>query len=399
VSPINLFEMKAIIKVIGVGGAGCNAVNRMIEAGLDGVDFVAANTDVQALNLSRAPQKIQLGANITRGLGAGGDPEVGEASAIEAEKEILLHLEGADMVFIAAGMGGGTGTGAAPFIAELARQRGILTVGVVSEPFMVEGGKRRKLAKAGLEKMKGVVDSLIVIPNDLLPMAVGKATSVTDALKAADEGLHQGVKGIAEIVLQPGLINVDFADVKAVMTNAGLTVMGTGRGLGEKRARIAAQAAVQSPFSTLSVQGAQKMLVSFTVGSSFAMAEIHEAMDYLNQYIDPEEGDIYMGLAVEESRGDEVSVTVVAVGMPMEGARPQDPAVFQVPDRSRGTGGRDRGIVEAPEAEPATKDELPPAPIKTRRIAPVGRLQPMDVSDFNDVTMPEFLKQYKAADL
>lgn len=399
VSPINLFEMKAVIKVIGVGGAGCNAVNRMIEAGLDGVDFVAANTDVQVLNTSLAPQKIQLGAHATRGLGSGGNPETGEASARETEKEILMHLEGADMVFIAAGMGGGTGTGAAPIIAELAKQRGILTVAVVSEPFMYEGGKRKKIAKAGLNKLKEIVDSLIVIPNDLLPVAVGKSVSFVDALRSADEALLCGVKGIADIVIRPGMINVDFADVKSVMTNAGLTVMGIGKGIGEKKARIAAQAAVQSPFSTLSIQGAQKMLVSFLVGPTFSMGEINEAMDYLNQYIDPETGDVFMGLALDEAQGDSVEVTVVAVGMPMEGARPQDPSVFQQADRSRG---RDRSIVEEPDTAETTSAQVAPVrePSKVRHISPArGPLAPLDVSDFSDISMPEFLKQYKSSDL
>jgi len=241
--PDNLFDNQATIKVLGVGGAGSNAVNRMISEGVAGVHFVAMNTDSQALSQSQAPKKIQLGAELTRGLGAGGDPTRGEQAAIESEDDILRELDGCDMVFITAGMGGGTGTGAAPVVAEMARKLGVLTVGVVTKPFLFEGPKRRRQADEGAERLKANVDTLITVPNDRLLSVVEKRTTMQQAFAAADDVLRQGVQGISDIILLPGIINVDFADVRSVMANAGVALMGLGRGIGDQRARMAAQAA------------------------------------------------------------------------------------------------------------------------------------------------------------
>ena len=245
--PENLFENQATIKVFGVGGGGGNAINRMIEAGVAGIKFVALNTDSQTLNLSLAPSKIQIGSVATKGLGAGGDPTVGEAAAIESQDKIMAELDGCDMVFITAGMGGGTGTGAAPVVADMARRLGVLSIGVVTKPFMFEGPRRRRLAEEGASKLKESVDTLVTVPNDKLLQVVDARTTMQQAFRAADDVLRQGVQGISDIVLLPGVINVDFADVRSVMTNAGVALMGLGTGSGPDRARVAAENAASSP--------------------------------------------------------------------------------------------------------------------------------------------------------
>lgn len=311
----NLFENQATIKVFGVGGAGSNAVNRMIREGVVGVRFVTLNTDAQALQLSKAPTQIQLGADLTKGLGAGGDPEVGERAAKETRDRIQAELEGSDMVFITAGMGGGTGTGAAPVIAEMARELGILTVGVVTKPFIFEGPRRKKLAEAGAARLRDHVDTLITVPNDRLLSVIEKRTTMQQAFAAADDVLRQGVQGISDIILLPGIINVDFADVRSVMSNAGVALMGLGRGIGEQRARLAAQQAANSPLLETNIQGAKRLLINITAGPDFSIGEAYEAMEYVLQFADGSDADIIMGHVMRESADGEVTVTLLAAGM------------------------------------------------------------------------------------
>jgi len=328
-TPDNLFENQANIKVIGVGGAGGNAINRMVEVGVAGVQFVSMNTDSQALEMNRASVKLQLGETATRGLGAGGDPSKGETAAKESEKAIHEILAGADMIFITAGMGGGTGTGGAPVIAEMARAMGILTVGVVTKPFIFEGPRRKKQAEEGAARLKAHVDTLITVPNDRLVQFVEKKTTMQQAFKAADDVLRQGVQGISDIILLPGLINVDFADVRSVMKDAGVALMGMGKGMGEQRARLAAQAAASSPLLETSIEGAKKLLVNITAGRDFTIGEAHDAMEYIAQYGDLEDADIYMGHVAKDAAEGEVYITLLAAGMP-EGPRPviRDREVF-----------------------------------------------------------------------
>jgi cell division protein FtsZ len=313
--PDNLFENQATIKVLGIGGAGSNAVNRMIQEGVIGVSFVSMNTDAQALSQSKANQKIQLGEKLTRGLGAGGNPEVGQSAAKESQDAIKAILEGCDMVFITAGMGGGTGTGAAPVVAAMAREMGILTVGVVTKPFLFEGPKRRRLAEEGALKLKSHVDTLITVPNDRLLGFVEKKTTMQQAFAAADDVLRQGVQGISDIILLPGIINVDFADVRSVMSNAGVALMGLGRGVGDQRAKMAAQHAATSPLLETNIQGAKRLLVNVTAGPDFSIGEAHEAMEYILQFTDAEDADIIMGHVMRDSLEGEVQVTLLAAGM------------------------------------------------------------------------------------
>jgi cell division protein FtsZ len=311
----NLFENQATIKVIGIGGAGQNAVNRMIFEGVQGVHFISLNTDAQALAQSKAKKRIQIGEALTRGLGAGGDPSVGEAAARESEKAIQAELEGCDMVFITAGMGGGTGTGAAPVVADLARKMGILTVGVVTKPFIFEGPRRKRLAAEGADRLRQFVDTLITVPNDRLLGFVEKKTTMQEAFAAADDVLRQGVQGISDIITLPGIINVDFADVRSVMSNAGVALMGLGKGVGDQRAKMAAQHAANSPLLETNIMGAKRLLVNVTAGPDFSIGEAHEAMEYILQFADPDDADIIMGHVMREGSDGEVQVTLLAAGM------------------------------------------------------------------------------------
>jgi cell division protein FtsZ len=313
--PDNLFDHQATIKVFGVGGAGCNAVNRMIAEGVEGVQFVALNTDAQALSVAQAEKRIQLGEALTRGLGAGGDPSVGEKAARESEKALESELENCDMVFVTAGMGGGTGTGAAPIVAEQARSMGVLTVGVVTKPFTFEGPKRRRLAEEGAAKLQAHVDTMITVPNDRLLGVVDKRVSMQDAFALADDVLRQGVQGISDIIVRPGIVNVDFADVRSVMKDAGVALMGLGKGIGEQRARVAAQNAANSVLLETSIQGAKRLLVNITAGPDFSIGEAHEAMEYILQFADSEEAEIFMGQVEKESADGEVVITLLAAGM------------------------------------------------------------------------------------
>lgn len=303
----------ATIKVVGVGGGGNNAVNRMIEHGLQGVEFIAVNTDAQALNLSKAEKKMQIGAKLTRGLGAGGNPENGKKAAEESREQIQEALAGADMVFVTAGMGGGTGTGAAPIIAQIARDLGALTVGVVTRPFSFEGMKRARQAASGIAAMKEAVDTLIVIPNDRLLEIVDKKTPIIEAFREADNVLRQGVQGISDLIAVPGLINLDFADVKTIMSNKGSALMGIGVASGENRAAEAAKKAISSPLLETSIDGAKGVLMNITGGSDLSLFEVQEAADIVASASD-EEVNMIFGSVINDNLKDEIIVTVIATG-------------------------------------------------------------------------------------
>lgn len=303
----------AQIKVIGAGGGGNNAVNRMVEAQLKGVEFIAVNTDKQALYTSKAEYKIQIGEKLTRGLGAGANPEVGKRAAEESKDEIIKVLQGADMVFVTAGMGGGTGTGAAPVIAQLAKEMGILTVGVVTKPFAFEGKVRMKNAEAGIAELKSKVDTLITIPNDRLLQIVQKNTSMLEAFSVADDVLKQGIQSISDLIAVPGLINLDFADVTSIMKEKGLAHMGIGNATGENRSIEAARQAIQSPLLETSIRGAKGVLLNITGGSNLGLFEINEASTLVQESCDAE-ANIIFGASIREDLGDEIMITVIATG-------------------------------------------------------------------------------------
>ena len=303
----------ANIKVIGVGGGGNNAVNRMVDNQIKGVQFLAVNTENQVLELSKADVTIQIGEKVTKGLGAGANPQIGEEAAQESREEITKALEGADMVFVTAGMGGGTGTGAAPIVAECAKEVGALTVGVVTKPFAFEGKRRRAAAEKGIEFLTQKVDTIIVIPNDKLLQVVDKKCSVSDAFSKADEVLRQGIKGISDLIQIPGLINLDFADVKTIMTNQGEALMGIGIGEGENRAADAAKMAINSPLLETSIDGAKGILLNISGSANLSLFEINEAAEIISEAADPD-ANIIFGSVIDESLGDKVQITVVATG-------------------------------------------------------------------------------------
>jgi cell division protein FtsZ len=303
----------ATIKVVGVGGAGNNGINRMIDAGVRGVEFISVNTDRQALELSKASTKIQIGEKLTRGLGAGANPEIGKCSAEESRAEIAEALKGADMVFVTSGMGGGTGTGAAPIVAEVSKQMGILTVAVVTKPFPFEGKRRMNQADVGVNELRETVDTLITIPNEKLLQVVEKNTSVTDAFKMADDVLKQGVQGISDLITVPGLVNLDFADVKTIMLDAGIAHMGIGRSSGEHRAQEAARQAIHSPLLETSIEGAGGVLINVTGGKDLGLLEINEAAELVQKSVDPE-ANIIFGAVIDETITDEIVITVIATG-------------------------------------------------------------------------------------
>ncbi len=313
--PDNLFEYNINIKVLGVGGAGSNAVNRMIDFGVAGVEYYAFNTDAQSLAMSKAKHRIQLGETTTKGLGAGGDPSRGENAAKESEKAISELLSNTDMVFITAGMGGGTGTGAAPVIAEMARRQGILTVGVVTKPFVFEGPKRIRQAEEGAKKLAEHLDTLICVPNDKLVSFVESRMSLNEAFQVVDDILRQGVQGISDLIMKPGNMNADFADVTSILRNAGTALMGIGRGVGEHRARMAAQNAAKSKLLETSLDGAKRVLVNFTAAEDFAIGEAYEAMEYINQFTDVDDADITIGHVLKPEMNGEIEITLLAAGM------------------------------------------------------------------------------------
>ena len=303
----------AVIKVIGAGGGGNNAVDRMIESGLQGVEFIAVNTDKQALNHSKATKKIVIGEKLTRGLGAGAKPEIGKKAVEESKEEIMNVLAGADMVFVTCGMGGGTGTGSAPVIAQMAKEAGILTVGVVTKPFAFEGKKRMKNAEDGIQELKANVDTLITIPNDRLLQLVQKNTSMVDAFSMADDVLKQGIQSISDLIAMPGLINLDFADITSVMKDQGLAHMGIGEASGENRAIEASRQAIQSPLLETSIKGAKGVILNITGGTSLGLLEINEASSLVQQSCD-EEVNLIFGATIKEELQDEVKITVIATG-------------------------------------------------------------------------------------
>ena len=307
------YDGMAKIKVIGVGGAGNNAVNRMIDAKVTGVEFIAANTDKQVLQLSQAPTKIQIGEKLTRCLGAGGDPSVGEKAAEETREEIANALKGADMVFVTAGMGGGTGTGAAPVVAQIAKELGILTVAVVTKPFSYEGKRRMQNAERGIASLREKVDTLVVIPNDRIMQIAERKTSFTEGFIMSDEILRQGVQGISDLIAIPGLINLDFADVKTIMCDTGMAHMGIGRASGENRAEEAAKAAINSPLLESSIEGARGVLLNITAGPDLGLFEVNTAAELVQKSIDAD-ANIIFGAVIDEKMGDQMSVTVIATG-------------------------------------------------------------------------------------
>ncbi len=315
----------AVIKVAGVGGGGTNAVNRMVDSGLSGVEFIAVNTDAQALMMTDADVKIQVGAEATRGLGAGADPEIGFAAAQESRDELKEALKGADMVFITAGEGGGTGTGGAPVVAELGQELGALTVGVVTRPFAFEGRKRADQAERGIEQLRDRVDTLIVIENDRLLQVVERQTSVVDAFKMADDILRQGVQGITDLITEPGLVNLDFADVRTIMRDAGSALMGIGHATGENRAAEAARTAVSSPLLEASIEGATGILLNVTGGSDIGLFEVNEAAEVVTGAAD-QNANVIFGAVIDDSIGDEVRVTVIATGFGGQARRRRRPS-------------------------------------------------------------------------
>ena len=315
-------ENFARIRVVGAGGGGSNAVNRMIESGVGGVDFVAVNTDSQALLLSDAPTRVRIGEKLTRGLGAGGNPEVGEKAAEESADELQEVLKGSDMVFVTAGMGGGTGTGAAPVIANLARQQGALTIGVVTKPFTFEGTRRLKSAEAGLAKLQENVDTLIVIPNDRLLELADKRISLAESFGMADDVLRQGIQGISELITVPGLINLDFADVRAIMSQGGAALMAVGEGKGEERARIAAEQAINSRLLDISIDGARGILFNVTGGADLSLFEVNQAATIIRETAHPD-ANVIFGAVIDEKMGDDMRITVIATGFDTQSPRRQ----------------------------------------------------------------------------
>ena len=370
----------ASIKVIGVGGAGTNAVNRMVDSGLQGVDFIAINTDKQALSMSKAPTRIQIGEKLTKGLGAGANPDVGKHAAEESKEEIGNIVKGSDLVFVTCGMGGGTGTGAAPVIAQFARDMGILTIGVVSKPFLFEGRQRMKNAEVGIERLKANVDTLVVVPNDRLLSVVTKGTTMTEAFRIADDTLRQGIQGISDLIAVPNLINLDFADVRTVMEARGLAHMGIGIGRGENRMVDAAKQAVASPMLETSINGARAVLINITGGPDTSIIDINEAAQLITQAADPE-ANIIFGAGIDEELDDEVRITVIATGFernpfPAKAEREAAP-VEEAPVR------RER-IVELHDEEDA-----PVSPIFERRPQPPRDRTPSRREDPRDRRAPQ----------
>jgi len=366
--PIPNTESFARIKVIGVGGGGSNAVNRMIEEGLSGIEFVAVNTDAQALLLSNAPTRVRIGDKSTRGLGAGGNPEMGQKAADESTEDLYNVLRGSDMVFIAAGIGGGTGTGAAPVIAKVAKEIGALTIGVVTRPFTFEGARRSKVAEDGISQLKEEVDTLIVIPNDRLLQLADKRASLQDAFKLADDVLRQGIQGISELITIPGLINLDFADVRTIMSEGGAALMAVGRATGEDRARSAAEQAISSNLLDITIDGARGILFNVTGGSDLSLFEVNQAAAIIKETAHPDVNLIF-GAVIDPSLSDEIRVTVIATGF----------------DQSNTTRRSMRRSRVAPASQPAVNSE-------TGSVSSQEELQ-QAAFDVNDLDIPAFLRR------
>lgn len=367
----------AVIKVVGVGGGGNNAVNRMIEAGIECVEFIAINTDKQALSLSKAPQKVQIGSKITKGLGAGANPEIGAKAAEESRDEIVQYLQDADMVFVTAGMGGGTGTGAAPVVAEIAKEMGILTVGIVTKPFWFEGATRTKNMKIGLENLKNSVDTLVVIPNDKLLEIAENKTPVTESFRMADDVLRQGVQGISDLISRPGLINLDFADVKAIMKDKGYAHMGIGKATGENRAHDAATKAINSPMLETTITGAKGVIMNVTGGADLGILEIQTASELITKAAD-EDANIIIGAIIDETLGEEIQVTVIATGF--KGLDSASKSKFDI-KKAFSTSVGD-----------SEKDSEKPLTVEVKSSEPVGHNIFKDFGDDDEIDVPTFLR-------
>jgi cell division protein FtsZ len=397
-------ENFALIRVIGVGGGGSNAVNRMIRAEMMGVEFIALNTDAQALLQSDAPHKLRIGDKITRGLGAGGDPSIGERAAEEDSEKIAQALEGSDMVFITSGLGGGTGSGAAPVVAEIAKEQGALTIAVVTKPFTFEGAKRKLTAEKSAESLRSKVDTLITIPNDRLRDVVQKNTSILDAFRVVDDVLRQGVQGISDIITVPGLINLDFADVRAIMKDAGSALMGIGRASGENRAVEAARQAIASPLLEVDIAGAQGILFNISGGPNMSLFEVTEAAEEIRSAADPE-ANIIFGTSFNERLGEEVAITVIATGF--DGRR-QGSAARASAGASSDAGARaprdfleelerqrsqmnDTGVPDAPAARADEAAANGNGSSVRAGVEPVGVRRP--AYDADDLEIPSFLRR------
>lgn len=393
---------QAKIKVIGVGGGGGNAINTMIECRLEGVDFISANTDLQALESNQAPIKVGIGANITKGLGAGANPEIGRNSALEDVERIAEVLNGADMVFVTAGMGGGTGTGAAPVIAQVARECGALTVGVVTKPFSFEGRKRRRQADEGIEALSTAVDTLITIPNDRLLSIAGQKTTMLDAFRKADEVLLNAVQGISDLITIPGLINVDFADVKTIMSNMGRALMGTGRASGERRAIEAAQQAINSPLlEDVSINGATGILINITGGPDLTLFEVNEASSLIQEAAH-EDANIIFGSVIDANFTDEVRITVIATGfdraavdmaVPLVGSDKRTPRPVQVPIQYGRSNSEKLAIVQPARSEVT---QVAPPIVRGDRSTPAPLPRLADLTEETEIDIPTFLRRQPA---
>ncbi len=370
-------ENIACIRVVGVGGGGCNAINRMISENVTGVDFIAVNTDNQALLLSNAPVRVRIGDKLTRGLGAGGDPEQGEKAANESTHELHEVLTGSDMVFVTAGMGGGTGTGAAPIIAKTAREMGALTIGVVTRPFLFEGSHRTNSAEQGIERLKEHVDTLIVIPNDRLLELTDKRVSLKDSFRMADDVLRQGIQGISELITIPGLINLDFADVKTIMSEGGAALMAVGHGSGEDRARIAAEQAISSRLLDVTIDGARGILFNVTGGPDMSLYEVNQAAAIIRETAHPDANMIF-GAVIDEAMGDEMRITVIATGFDHSLSRRQ--LVQQQYTRPA-----------TPASPPPARPAPPPTPVREREYEPAQAAQPKFTP--NNLDIPAFLRR------
>jgi cell division protein FtsZ len=362
-----LSESFARIKVVGVGGGGSNAVNRMIEQGMSGVEFIAINTDGQALLLSNAPRRVRIGDKLTRGLGAGGIPDVGQKAAEESAEELYEVLRGADMVFIAAGLGGGTGTGAAPIVAQVSKEVGALTIGVVTRPFTFEGSRRQQSAELGTNKLKEQVDTLIVIPNDRLLQIVDKRASLQESFRLADDVLRQGIQGISELITVPGLINLDFADVRAIMSEGGAALMAVGRASGEDRARLAAEQAISSSLLDITIDGARGILFNVTGGPNMTLFEVNQAAAIIKETAHPDVNLIF-GAVIDPNLGDEIRVTVIATGfertgMPRRTIERPKPATTT--PRSASSSGQSGQAEQPHPARPAELSEFQPRSFNT----------------------------------
>ena len=407
---MDTYSQNAVIKVLGVGGGGGNAVSHMVQAGLEGVDFICINTDAQALKHSKVRTALQIGCNITKGLGAGADPEVGRQAAMEDRDRIIELIEGCDMLFITAGMGGGTGTGAAPVVAQVAKELGILTVAVVTKPFEMEGNKRSRVADNGMLELSKYVDSLITIPNQKLLSVLGSTTTLLDAFKAANTVLQGAVQGIAELITRPGLINVDFADVRTVMSETGMAMMGSGTASGDDRAREAAEAAISSPLlEDINLAGAQGILVNVTAGMDLSIGEFQEVGNVIKQFAS-DEATVVVGTVIDPEMSNQIRVTVVATGLGRPVAKTQAPPTLVVPQvppmrvvRNRSSAGpsyNPMGSGPGPGTGPgpAVAASAPPdysaldRPAAMRRAA-VGDGLRMDVESEDLLDIPAFLRR------